>query len=86
MIFFDSLDSEKEYFSFPKLRMSFQNISLIQKTEKFIIAFYESNDPFYSSIELLIERLESVGDLNAHNLAIELKNSTHKFRSLDFQV
>lgn len=86
MIFFDSLDSDIEYFSFPKLRISFQKISLIQKTDKFITAFYESNDPFYTKTGLLIERLNSLGNANAHEFASELTKAESKLRSLDFVI
>lgn len=86
MIFFDSLDTNKEYFSFPKLRISFQKISLIQKTDKFLTAFYESNDPFYTKTEFLIERLHSLGNAKAHEFALELTKAESKLRSLHFMI
>lgn len=87
MIFFDNLDSRIDYISYPKLRNSFQKISLIQLSEKFLTAFYEANDdPFRSDIKLLIERLNSQGDRNAHEFAQELGNIDGKLRNLDFAI
>lgn len=87
MIFFDNLDdSTIDYISYPKLRISFQKISLIQMSEKFLTAFYEANDPFHSDIRLLIERLNSKGDKNAHEFAQELGNIHGKLRNLDFAI